>query len=262
MSESGLDLHQFVVSDHESLGHAVTYARSLKLFRDSVVLPSLQSIDLEIEKSVRSNEPGSVFYESHLADLFQATVESYVLTVQSMWERGLRSLLVSREKRLNGGGKVDELQKAAWASNAASLQFHFHRLLAVPITAFDSFDDLNLLQNLGNAIRHGDGPSARRVYDLAPRLWFSWLAPGTTIQAGSYNFTVPHNAPKYPSFDNVTLSRSFLEQVIQSVTEFWEDLEFIRCNSFHSKDVIVIRNLESWPEVRRQRRMSRLWNAD
>jgi hypothetical protein len=262
MSESDVDLHQFVLLDHESLGLPVSYARSLRLFRDSVVLPSLRAIDLELAECARGDEAGAVFYESHLADLFQATVEGYILTVQSMWERGLRNLLVTREKRLNSGKRVNELQKAAWASRADSLQCHFQRLLAVPMTAFDSYVDLNLLQNLGNAIRHGDGPSANRVYELAPRLWFNWLAPGTTIQVGSYKFTMPDDSPRYPSFDNVTLPRIVLEQMIQSVSDFWDDLEYMRCNSFRNKAGAVVRLLESWPEERRERSIKRVWVAE
>lgn len=274
MSESALDPQQFVFLDHESLGLPTVHARSLQLFRDVVVLPSLRALDREIEESVRNGEPGSVFYESHLVDLFQTTVESYVLAVQSIWERGLRSLLILRERRLNGGRDVDKLQNAGWSTEhtaptmftkstrADSLQSHFQRLLAVPMTAFDSYGDLDLLQHLGNAIRHGDGRSAKRVHDLAPTLWFGWLAPGFVVQAGPHNVTVPHDAPKYPSFDNVTVQKIVLEQMIQSVTHFWEDLECMRCNSFRRKDEVVVRHLESFLEERRSRYIKRLWTAD
>lgn len=262
MSKSGLDIQQFVFLDHESLGFPAGHARSLQLFRDSVVLPSLRAVDREIEENARSDDPGAVFFESDLADLFQATVESYLLAVQSMWERGLRSLLVSREKRLHGGGEVNALQKATWSNGINSLHCHFERLLTVPITAFDSYDDLNLLQNLGNAIRHGDGPSAKRVHELAPTLWFGWLAPGTSIQAGPYNITVPPDVPKFPSFDDVTLQKIVLEQMIQSVADFWEDLECMRCNSFRNKHESVVRHLEVWNEERRHRRIKRVWTPD
>lgn len=192
MNNSVSDIHQFVFLEHESLGFPGGHARSLQLFRDSVVVPSLRAIDREIQENDRSDDPASNFFESDLADLYQATVQSYLLAVQSMWERGLRRLLVSRETRLFGEGKVvDALQNARWSEDANSLQCksskdaktlqsHFKRLLAVSMTAFDSYDDINLLQNLGNAIRHGDGASAIRVQELAPTLWFDWIAPGTT----------------------------------------------------------------------------------
>ena len=259
MSKSSIDIHQFLFIDHESLGSPTGHAYSLQLFKNSVVLPSLRAVDREIEENSSCDDPSSVFFESDLADLFQATVESYVLAVQSMWERALRSLLIRREKCLYGKGDVNALQKATWSSGANSLQYHFERLLAIPMTAFDSYDDLNLLQNLGNAIRHGDGPSAKRVHELAPTLWFGWLAPGATIQAGPYKITVPDDAPKYPSFDDVTLQKIVLEQMIQSITDFWEDLECMRCNSFRNKHESVVRRLDAWPEERHSRCITRVW---
>lgn len=261
MSNSDLDIHHFELLDHKSLGFPAGHARALQLFRDSVVSPSLRAVDREIEENARSEEPGSEFFESDLTDLFQATVEGYLLTVQSMWERGLRGLLFSRERRLSGGAEVDALQKATWSSHPKSLQSHFERLLGVPMTAFDSYEDLDLLQNLGNAIRHGDGPSAERVHKLAPSLWWNWIAPGETIQAGSFTITAPPDAPKHPSFNSVTLKEIVLEQMIQSVTGFWEDMECMRCNSFRNKHESTNRQLEAWPEERRRRRSTRVWTA-
>jgi hypothetical protein len=258
MNNSDFDIHQFVLLDHDSLGFPEGHARALQLFRASVVTPSLREIDREIEENARSEEPGSEFFESDLADLFQATVEGYLLTVQSMWERGLRRLLANRERRLCGGAEVNTLQKALWSSGPKSLQSHFERLVAVPLTSFDSYGDLDLLQNLGNAIRHGDGPSAERVHNLAPTLWWNWIGPGKTILAGPLTIVTPADGP---SFDNVTLKEVVLEQMIQSIAAFWEDLECMRCNSFRNKHESVVRKLEAWPDERQRRRSTRVWMA-
>jgi hypothetical protein len=90
-------------------------------------------------------------------------------------------------------------------------------------------------------------------------LWFGWFAPGESYQAGPFQITVPHDAPKYPSFENVTLFEVVLEQMIQSVIDFWEDLECMRCNSFRNMDESVVRRLAAWPEERSQRRIKRVW---
>lgn len=261
MTKSHLDILQFVFLDHESLRLPEGHADALQLFRDSVVRPSLLAIDRAIEENGRSENPGSVFFESDLADLFQSTVESYLLAVQSMWERGLRSLLVSREKSLNTGSELKTLQKATWSSGARSLQAHFERLLGVPMTAFDSYKDLDLLQNLGNAIRHGDGPSAERVHKLAPSLWWNWIAPGEILHAGPSTITMPDDAPKHPSFNAVTLQESVLEQMIQSVAGFWKDLEYMRCNSFRNNDDLVVKRLSALSEEKRRRQSMRFWIA-
>lgn len=261
MSNSDGDIHQFVLLNHDSLGFPGNHAHALRLFRDSVVRPSLQAIDREIDENARSDNPASVFYESDLADLFQATVESYLLAVQSMWERGLRKLLISREKSLYSGDGVTVLQKATWSSGTRSLQFHFERLLGVPMAAFDSYEDLDLLQNLGNAVRHGDGPSAERVHKLAPSLWWNWIAPGETILAGPITMKVPDDALKHPSFDTVSLKESVLEQMVESVCDFWQDLEYIRCNSFRNKHESTLRHLNAWAEERHSRKSVRVWTA-
>ena len=261
MSKPELDIHQFVFLNHESLGFPGEHARALQLFRDAVVRPSLRTLDRAIDDNAAGEEMGSEFFETDLTDLFHATVESYLLSVQSMWERGLRNLLVRRETCLYGEGEVNLLHRATWSGGSASLQSQFERLLAVPMTAFDSYDDLNFLQNLGNAIRHGDGPSAKKVHELAPSLWWNWLGPGETIYAGIFTITVPQNSPQHPSFNTVTLEEVVLEQMIQSVTEFWQDLEFMRCNSFHNKHESTVRSLETWAEERRGRQETRVWTA-
>ena len=79
------------------------------------------------------------------------------------------------------------------------------------------------------------------------------------LQAKQYDIAAPHDAPKSPSFDNVRFHEKVLEQMIQSVADFWEDLECMRCNSFRNKHESVVRRLAAWPEERRQRRIKRVW---
>jgi len=262
MSKSDVDIHQFVIQDYESLGFPELRSESLRLFRDSVVRPSLQALAREIAVHARSNDPASLFHFDQLADLFQATVESYLLSVQAMWERGLRSLLVKRENRLNNGVKVKAVQRALWSGEDNSIQSHFERLVGVPMTVFDSYDDLDLLQYVGNAVRHGDGRSAEQVHKKAPSLWFNWLPPGFILNTGPLKIKIPDNAPKHPSFDAVTLEEAMLEQMIASVDGFWQDLEYLRRNSFQTKDESTVRMLRAWPEERRRRQNGRVWNLE
>jgi hypothetical protein len=260
MDATAFDLRHFAWLDHESIEHPEGHARSLELFRDSVVRPSLLAIDREIEEVDKSDEDAAACFRGDLEDLFQATVEGYVLAVQSMWERALRSLLIAREKMLCQGAQRAAIEQAPWSGGRKpNLQQHFERLLGVPITAFDSFEDLDLLQNLGSAIRHGDGAAARKVHERAPSLWWNWLPPGESVDVGPFNFTVPSDWPEHPSFGKVTLTQAVLEQMIQSVTEFWVDLESMRCNSFKRKSESVQRRLDAWPAERARRKLSRFW---
>ena len=93
-----------------------------------------------------------------------------------MWERGLRAMLIRREKKLAQTPQPQALERATWGGKSPSLQDHFVRLMGVPLYAFDSYSDLDFLQNLGSAIRHGDGVAARKVHQLCPKLWFNWIS--------------------------------------------------------------------------------------
>lgn len=255
---SEFNLYQFVIFDHESVGHPGEHRYSVELFRDLVVAPSLEILKHKIDDNHRSNDPAAEFLVDDLAYLLRQTLAGYLLTVQSMWERGLRKILIGREQRLYEGRGVIALQKANWTGDS-NLQSHFERLLKIPLTAFDSYADLNLLQNLGNAVRHGDGASAQRLYKLAPALWFDWVTSRNSLTEGKIFTAVPIDVPKSPPFEKINFCEDLLMQMIQSVSDFWEDVEYIRCNSFHSKSDSVMRMLEAWPEIRHQRKKNRRW---
>ena len=129
----------------------------------------------------------------------------------------------------------------------------------MPITAFDVYADLDLLQNLGNAIRHGDGTSSQKVYQMCPGLWQQWLPPGSVIEGGPFTVRVPLDAPAFPAFEAISLPQKLLEQLVQSVIWFWDDIEHMRCNSFSRKHPTVERKLEEWKVARKQRSSNRIW---
>jgi hypothetical protein len=256
------DIHAVQATHWESLGHPQQHANALSLFRDTVVRPSLQGIDAEIDAIDRSDDTAADFFRGDIEELFSSTVEGYILTVQSMWERGLRAMLIEREKRLCAGKDVELIQSATWAGGKyPGLQAHFERLIGIPVTVFDSFEDLDLLLDLANAIRHGDGGSAKKVHKKAPSLWFNWLPPGTTYQAGPLTITAPEDGPPHPPFGQITLTQEVLEQMILSVSWFWEDLEYIRCTSFPRKHESTAAKLAAWPQERAARAAARVWAA-
>lgn len=213
--------------EYESIELATAYVRALEVFRDFVVSPSLASLNCEIEDNEQCRDEDAQFLESVLTDLHHATVQGYLLAVQAMWERGLRRLLVKCEERANRGARVKNLYKAPWSEKASddALQWHFQRLIGFSMQEFASYKDLDLLQNLANAIRHGNGKSAKRVHELDPSLWKNWLPPGKSYDAGTFRIVVAADAPKHPSFDKVTLQEELLERMIQSVLGFWKDFE-------------------------------------
>lgn len=51
-----------------------------------------------------------------------------------------------------------------------------------------------------------------------------------------------------------------LEQLIQSVVDFWEDMEDLRCSSFKNKHETTQSRLDKWPEKRELRKAQRVWS--
>jgi len=263
MPNSVFDPAQHIFPDSEAIRQAITHVYALEMFAQSVVQPSLAALDRQLETADQSDEPAADFMYADLADLFHSTVEGYLLTVQSMWERSLRRMLVECDKRLCAGQNESAIQKARWERDTSrGLQAHFHRLLGFRMSDMYAYGDLDLLQNLGNAIRHGDGPSARRVHELAPNLWHQWLARGTLIQVGPYDITIPLSEPPQPSFETATLNEALLKQMISAVVDFWMDLESLRCHSFRAIHPSTVEQLRAWAQEREARRAVRDWTAE
>jgi hypothetical protein len=132
--------------------------------------------------------------------------------------------------------------------------------MCLPLQSFNTYSDLDLLHVFGNALRHGDGPAAQKLHERCPSLWWNWLAPNTHIAAGSFSIIVPADAPKHPNFADITLPEAVLEQMMQSVIWFWEDIEHIRCNSFKRKHTSVVEKIDRWRLERLDRPGKRVWN--
>lgn len=231
--------------------------QALELYRDEVVRPALATLDGKHAEARASDEPAKAFWESMLEDAHALSVEGFLLTVQSLFERGLRRMMAAAAHQR--GQDVGATRKAVWdAERKDGVHQLFEVLFDAPLSLFGPPEDLELLQVLGNALRHGDGASAERLHKLVPSLWHHWLPPGTVIPG--LGFQVPETAPRHPSFDNITLPVALLEQMIQSVLWFWEDVEFVRCNSLPRKHHSTVRFLDELREKRSQRASLRVWS--
>jgi len=262
MNDHVPQIDTLVVDDHEALGAATAHIGALVLYRDSVVRPSLGALSDKIDELQRDEDARAEFELLDYEPMYQSTVEGYLLAVQSMWERGLRGLLINRAKRLSKG--VDYamlLQRATWMdAKKPDLHDYFHELIGLPLKSFYSHADLDLLQLLGSALRHGNGQASRKLHEKCPSLWTHWLAPGTRMEVGTVRIEIPANAPKHPDFELITLPLAVLEQMIQSVIWFWEDIEYIRCNSFKRKHATVVASLRQQVLDRPYRSAKRVWS--
>jgi hypothetical protein len=249
-------IESIVLAEHDSLFMATTHVNALEKFRDRVLTPSLRSLEAAIDDA-RNSEDVCIasFMAEDLAELHHDSVAGYVLVVQSMWERGFRRMLVERAKRSGkSSSDIAELLRATWPN----LHAPFEELFGLPLSAFDSYQDLDLLQTFGNAIRHGDGKAAKKLYESCPSLWINFLPPGHQVVLPGLTITVPPNAPTHPSFHEITLPVAVLDQLLQSSIWYWEDIEYIRCNSFGRQAPGVVAKQE---KARRDRldRARRIW---
>lgn len=242
---------------HEVAVYQALDLPSFATFRREVVFTALDALDDKIDVLRNSEEDVErVFAAEHYADLRQSTIEAFLLATQSMHERALRGLMVGMAGRKTcPGDKIQQIQRCTLDGKGPNLQRFFQELFDAPLEWFGIHADLQFLHLLGNALRHGNGDSAIKIHQCAPSLWITWLPPGSTI-AGLR--TVPRDAPRHPAFDTITLPRSLLEQMMMAVTAFWEDIEFVRCNSF-SKKSEVEKHMNELRSKRTRRSHERVW---
>lgn len=262
MNEQITDFAIYVVLDHDSLGFPTGHVRMLELYRDSVIRPALATLSNKIEELQASEDDLAAFELVDFEPMYQDTVQGFLLAVQAMWERALRGMLVGRAKKLGMDAKyVSGIRRAVWShEKAPSLHDYFQELMGISIRSFDAHPDLEVLQLIGNVLRHGDGPSAEKLHDRCPRLWPNWVPPEAHIETEPFNITVPaDDTPRHPSMGEMTTPAEVLEHLIQVVFWFWSDIEYIRCNSFHRKHPLTTKSLAKHLEERETRKGAANW---
>ena len=218
----------------------------MRLYLESSVTPALDAIDDRLDELLRTDEPAAVFQVADVKALRNSTIQAFALSVQSQWERQLRGFLKDCASEFNHPAVfVDALEKANWAE----LLKRFQELRGLPLQAFESFPDLDLLQQLGNACRHGDGNSARMLYERYPELWPNWPP---ALPAGWAGPALP-NVSNHPPFSQVCLRRSRLVRLTDAVIWFWEDHTYIYTNSIERKNSNVDAALARMREERARR---------
>lgn len=255
-------LDQIRWSEHNVVAYAGLDMHALTMFRDEVVAPSLDALEHKISAMEQSKDAAERdFGADAYAALHHRTVEGFLLTTQSMHERGIRSLLIAISKRKAWGATAQRgIQRADWSDEKiASVPGHFKTLLDAPIHLFGDYQDLKVLRLLANALRHGDGSSAEELHALCPSLWSQWLPPGTVLNIAGITLSVPLDAPAHPLFSAITLPRCLLDQMLSSVVAFWEDIDFVRCNSFSHRDASTESHLEALRVKRGHRDFARTW---
>lgn len=264
LNEQIADFTSHVVLDHDSLGFPASHARSLEQYHNSVIRPALSTLNRKIIELKDSGNYSCEFELAILEPMHQDTVKGFLLATQAMWERSLRAMLVSRATKL---GKDENyiacIRRSVWFHERNhDLHKFFQDLIGLSIQSFDAYRDLNILQLLGNVLRHGDGPSSERLYECCPRLWLNLPPPATQLVLEPFSTEVQGVEPKSPSTREMTIPTDVLEHLIQVVCGFWNDIEYIRCNSFKCKYPSTVKNLADHLEGRDSRKKIANWHLN
>jgi hypothetical protein len=222
-----------------------SHGSALELFQRDVVEPAFKVLSDKLLELSASESDLAAFELLDYEPLYCATIEALTLAIQSMWERQLRAYLVACARCLD---KEPAYTARLHAADWARLQEHFAELRGIELRAFPSFADLDLLQLLGNACRHGDGRSAKALFDRHPWLWPSWPPDPTLHEAAE-----PPAADARPSFQDVAIASELPGQMVLAIVWFWEDQRYIYTNSISQKHTTAVRHLAE----ARQRRQAR-----
>lgn len=168
MLQKDKDITMHKIVEHDALRSASAHIFALQDFLDHVVHPSITTITRKIDELSTSENDIAVFQISDFKELKNSTIQGYIIAVQSMWERGVRSMLSACEMKMFNGDSLDAIKKAKWSNDNGGLQKHFQRLIGISMHSFSSYAVLEFLVILANGIRHGDGPSSKRLYGNPP----------------------------------------------------------------------------------------------
>jgi hypothetical protein len=200
---------------------------ALSYVRD-IVEPSVAAMESRIAKLTELSHR-----EDHVAafsigpaqELLRATMTGYCLSIQSLWEKQIRGYLQSCARELKVVSRaMEQSKKATWEE----LDALFERLRGIPLSAFDEFPSLTLLQLLGNVCRHGEGTSLERLAVEHPELW----PPDRTFELIP---PPPGGRHAKRTAENLAISLDLLKSLAGSIDSFWRETEYIYNESIGRK---------------------------
>jgi hypothetical protein len=207
--------------------------RTAQAFLDDVIEPALSALDAQVVKWSESSEPYAAFAQSDAEELLRTTNMAFCLSIRAMWERQIRKYLCGCAEQLRGDAELAaECMRGSWGK----LNGLFFELRGMHLSDFAEYHELDLLHQLGNACRHGDGPSAQVLWHRCPDLWPSRDLP-------LFSMDVPGAEWGPQSIDTISISRDLLRGFVRAIISFWEEAEYIYLESIDPKHEAVVAKL-------------------
>ncbi len=220
--------------------YSTFYPRTIAEFLESVVRPSIVKLEQDAVTLKASSDPIDAFLHRDRQDLIAESLKAFCLSLNSIWERQLRSLMagVARE-HYDDPALIKKCQHLPWNK----LDALFEELRGFKLSEFKAFDELDTLQLLANVCRHGDGSSMQRLSVKCPELWVQPISP----------MPVMTNGTKMERFraDNLEISLELLERLSSAIQSFWNQSHYIYLESLSQKHENVIKELD---------RLRPIWN--
>lgn len=216
-------------------------------FLTLVVNPSLDALDAQVKYWQESEDGLSHFMLSDLTELVYKTRMAFCLSIQSLWEQQIRAYLSGCHQELGidpfpapsrRGAK--SVQTVYWGSE---LNMVFEKLRGIALPSFSSYESLDLLMLVGNVCRHGDGHSSKTLWNARPELWPTHHNSDNQMLSSS-------ERGKTPPVDSMQIPRELLQEFVEKIILFWEDINYIYEESIERKHP----SLEARLVVRRAQR--------
>lgn len=201
------------------------HARTVEDFMTYAVEPSFVAIEERIDSLVARREGGWQFEESDLEDLRVETSKAFALSLQSFWERQFRAWITRANDQLSVVAP-DVVLRADWAG----LQKIFKQLRGLDVARIGRWDELEMLNLIGSACRHGEGSAAETLRKRYPELW---------------------SGPQ----EDIRIELSLLRKLASAIMDFWAAAEDIYNNSIQRKHPSTVKGLVQ-AETRWRNRLS------
>ena len=223
------------------------YGAIASSFLSEVVEPSLDALGIQLDKWKNSENPIAPFYISDLEELYRVTILAFCLSIQALWERQIREYLVGCARELK---PQSDLNQKAINGNWEKIDYIFNDLRGLSLTKFESYEKLDLLWRLGNVCRHGDGQSAKLLWETHPELW-----PEKNFSSPFWPEEMNSNEEKPPPAKEIVITKKLLVSFVNAIVLFWSETEYIYLESISNKHPSVVKKLSEMRVLRKRRKI-------
>lgn len=206
---------------------------TLRLFMTDVVDHSLEVIESRIVELSKSEDASDAFRCADMKEVLRSTAMAFCLSIQSIWERQIRSYLTEciREQK-SVKYKPEDVQYGAWEKPFAGLR-------GINPSTFKCYSELRTMALLANVCRHGDGKAANSLWKTNKEFWPPPLPPIPGLLP-----MAPLDLSKAPSSMAMVVPAARLRSFASAISDFWEEVRYFSLEAIQVKHPSLVAELE------------------